>query len=99
VSSFQDLQRARERECFAVTWEDALAESRAEGEARGEARGKTQGRLEAARKAIVLLASRCHRDVPPDFEETLSAIADLERLYRILERIVDAPSMAQLDLD
>jgi len=94
-----------------VTWEEALAESRAEGEARGEARGealgeargeargKTQGRLEAARKAIVLLARRCHRDVPADFEETLGAIDDLERLYRILEPIVDAPSMAQLDLD
>ena len=92
-----ELEREANKEVrdMVVTWEEALAESRAEG----EARGKAQGLLEAARKAIVLLARRCHRDVPADFEETLGAIDDLERLYRILERIVDAPSMAQLDLD
>jgi len=78
-----------------VTWEEALAEREAKGEAKGEARG----RLEATRKAIVLLARRRHREVPPDFEDKLGAIDDLDRLYRILERVVDAPSIAELDLD
>jgi hypothetical protein len=98
-----------------VTWEEALAESRAEGltlgeargkaegltlgEARGKAEGEAQGRFDAARKAVVLLARRCHRDIPPAFEETIRAIDDLDRLYRILERVVDAPSIAELDLD
>jgi hypothetical protein len=69
-----------------VTWEEALEER--------EAKGKG----EATRKAIVLLARRFHRDIPPDFEETLAAIRDLDQLYRILERVVDAPSIAELDL-
>lgn len=82
-----------------ITWEEALEEREAKGEARGEARGKAEGRLEATRKAIVLLVQRFHGEVPPDFEEKLRAIDDLDRLYRILERVVDAPSIAELDLD
>jgi hypothetical protein len=60
-----------------VTWEEALAESKAEGLAEGENR--------AARKAILLLARACHREVPPSFAERVRAIDDLDRLYRILE--------------
>jgi hypothetical protein len=80
-----ELEREANKEVrdMVVTWEEALAESR----------------VGVARKAIVLLARKFHREVPPDFEETLRAIDDLDRLYRILERIGDAPSIAELDLD
>jgi hypothetical protein len=92
-----ELERGANKEVrdMVVTWEEALEESRA----KGEDRGKALGRLEAARKAILLLASECHREVPPSFEEKVRAIDDLDRLYRILERIVKAPSIAELDLD
>ncbi len=88
-----ELKREANKEArnMVVTWEEALAER--------EARGEAKGRLEAARKAIVLLAKRCHREIPPDFEERLNAIDDLGRLYEILGRIVEVSSVAELDLD
>lgn len=100
-----ELEREANKEVrdMVVTWEEALAESRAEGLAEGRTEGKAEGealgQLEAARKAILVLASRCHREIPPGFEETIRVMDDIDRLYRILERIVDAPSIAELDLD
>ncbi|HEX9732360.1 MAG TPA: hypothetical protein VGG06_10275 [Thermoanaerobaculia bacterium] len=76
----------------------AAGSERFTAELKRDANKEARGRLEATRKAIVLLARRRHREVPLDFEETLRAIDDLDRLYRILERVVDAPSIAELDL-
>ncbi len=38
-------------------------------------------------------------EVPPDFEEQLRTIEDLDRLYEILEQVPKARSASDLDLD
>ncbi len=73
-----------------VTWEEALAESRAEGETRGRAR--------AAQDADLRVAERRFGPLPQAFEERIHAIRDLDRLYRILDRILEASSIDEIDL-
>ena len=87
---------------MAVTWEEALAESRAEGEAEGRARGIAEGRAEvqiaAIQDAILLLADRFWNEVPDEFAEKIRPIHDLDRLHDLLEQILRGRSAAELDL-
>jgi hypothetical protein len=73
-----------------ITWEDAL-------EAR-YTKGRDEGALQTARRAIVLLARHRHRQLPAGFEKKLEAIADLSRLYEILEQMEDVRGLEELDL-
>lgn len=84
-----------------ITWEDALAEQanrgRAEGRAEGRTEGRTEGRLAATHEAILLLA-RKRRDLPDDFESSILAIEDFDRLHEILDRILEVRSVDELGL-
>lgn len=88
-----ELRREPNKEVIemVVTWEEALASR--------ETIGETRGKLDATRESIALLAKSCNCEVSPDFEEKLNAIADLDRLHRILERIPHVNSVEKLDLD
>ena len=82
------LARAENKEVrhMVVTWEEALAESRAEGE------------LQAAQGADLRAAERRFGPVPQAFEEKIRATQDLDRLYRILDQILEAESIDEIDL-
>jgi len=105
---YRELERREGKEIqeMVITWEDALADryakGRAEGEARGEARGEAKGRaegeLQAARRAVVLLARHRHDELPDGFEDKLEAIHSLQRLYEILEQVSDGASLEELEL-
>ena len=74
-----------------VTWEEALAESRAEGEA--------IGRAKAAQDADLRAAERRFGSLPTAFEDRIRATQDPERLYQILDQILEAESIEGIDLD
>jgi hypothetical protein len=73
-----------------VTWEEALAER--------EARGETRGQLEAAREADLRAARRRFGSFPAEFGDRLEAIDDLDRLSEILDQILEAESLDDIDL-
>ncbi len=70
-----------------VTWEEALAESRAEGGTR------------AAQDADLRVAKRRFGPLPKAFEARIRETHDLDRLYRILDRILEASSIDEVDFD
>lgn len=74
-----------------VTWEEALAER--------EAEGKAEGRIEAVRENIVLTADVRHGSTPSDFRQRLEAIDDFDRLQGILEQVIKARSLDDVDFD
>ncbi len=80
---------------MAVTWEEALEER----EARGRAEGLSEGQIEAARKAILLMAGKFWSEVPARLAEQLETIQEPERLYEILERVPEVRSVEDLRLD
>jgi hypothetical protein len=69
-----------------VTWEEALAEREA------------RGQLEAAREADLRAARRRFGSLPAEFEDRLGDIDDLERLYEILDQVLEAESLDDIDL-
>jgi hypothetical protein len=71
----------------AVTWEEALAESRAEG------------RIEGLQNATIVSARRRFGDVPSALEESIRTIHDPDRLYQALDRVLEADSVDEIDLD
>ncbi len=83
-------QEAKEVQDMVITWEDALAESRAEGEARGR---------QVIRDTIVRLAQHKSGPVPPSFRERLETIDDLDRLDGVLDQVLNARSLDDVDLD
>jgi hypothetical protein len=66
------------------------------GEKRGEARGKEIGSMEAAQTSILRLGTKKFGPVSHETEAALRAIQDRARLERILDRILDATSWADL---
>ncbi len=78
-----------------VTWEEALAER----EARGKATGRSLGQVEAAQGADLRAAVRRFGPLPQAFEDRIHAIRDLERLYQILDQILEAESIGEIDLN
>ena len=69
-------------------YQEILDEGRAEGEARG--------RAEEARKILLRLGAR--RLGPPDADTTaaLGAVAEVERLERMTDRLLDPTSWAEV---
>ena len=82
-----------------VTWDEALADKEARGRAEGEAKGRVIGHIEAAQEAALRAARRRFGPLPRGFEEKIRAIEDLERLYEILDRTLEARSLAGIDLE
>ncbi len=78
-----------------VTWEEALAER----EARGKATGRSLGQVEAAQGADLRAAERRFGPLPQAFEERIHAIRSLDRLYQILDQILEAQSIDEIDLN
>ena len=91
-----ELEREANREIreMAVTWEEALDESRAQGRAEGRAEGQT----EAIQDAILLLADRFWSEVSAEFAKKVRSIHAIDVLHAILERIPRVRSAAELDL-
>lgn len=78
----------KEVQDMVVTWDEALAEREAIGEAKG--------RLEAAQKAVLVSARRRFGSLAPEFEEQIRAIEDLDRLYAVLEQILEADAIGDV---
>ena len=92
-----EMEREANKEVreMVVTWEEALAESRTEG----EISGRSLGQLEAAQDADLRVAERRFGPLPQAFEERIRETQDLDRLYRILDRILEASSIDEIDFD
>ena len=82
-----------------VTWEEALAESRAEGKSQGRAEGRSLGQVEAAQEADLRAAERRFGALPQAFKDKISQTEDLDRRYQILDQILEAKSISEIDLD
>ena len=101
---FAELRREGNKEVreMIVTWDEALAErearGRAEGEARGRAEGEARGQAKAAQEADLRAAERRFGLLPTTFEKRIRAIQDPERLYQILDQILDAESIDDVEL-
>ena len=63
------------------------------------AEGMAEGKAEATREHILLVCKRRFGSMPPEVEERLRGVGDLDRLQEILERSLDVHSLAELDLD
>ena len=74
------------------------ARGRAEGRIAGEARGRAEGQAKAAQEADLRAAERRFGLLPTAFAERIRAIQDPERLYRILDQILDAESIDDVEL-
>ena len=72
------------------------AEGRAEGEAKGRAEGEASGRAEEARQTLLNLGSKKLGQPDPRIEATLAAIADVDRLNALLERLLDVSNWDDL---
>ncbi|MEM7584133.1 MAG: hypothetical protein AAF560_12170 [Acidobacteriota bacterium] len=83
------MRRERNKELseMVVTWDEALAES------------KEIGQVEAAQQADLRVAERRFGKLPRSFEEKIRRTQDLDRLYLILDRIVEADSIEEVAFD
>jgi len=79
---------------MAVTWQEALAESKATG----WMEGKQEGSLHAAHQAVLIAARGRFGSIPATFERRVRSIEDVDRLFRILEQIAKAQSLDEIDL-
>lgn len=75
---------------MAITWDETLAEREAKGRAEGEAR--------AAQEADLRVAERRFGTLPSAFEERIRATQDVDRLYLILDQILEAKSIEDIKL-
>ncbi len=109
---YDELRKDANKEVqeMAITWQEALAESKAtgwaegkaqgwmEGRQEGEAKGRLEGEVYAAHLAVLIAARGRFGTVPAVFESQVRAIKDLDRLFQILERIAKARSLGEIDL-
>ncbi len=75
---------------MAITWDETLAEREAKGEARGRAR--------AAQDADLRVAERRFGVLPSAFQDRIRATQDVDQLYQILDRILEAKSIEEVEL-
>jgi predicted transposase YdaD len=67
-----------------------------EGEARGEARGEAKGRIEGERRVLLRLGTRRFGEPDAITLETIRAIASLERLDQLNDKLLEAENWAEL---
>ncbi len=91
-----DLNREGNKEVrmMAITWNETLAEREAEGEARGRAEGAAR----AAQEADLRVAERRFGTLPAAFQDRIRATQDVDRLYQILDQILEAKSIDEIEL-
>jgi hypothetical protein len=79
--------RNKEIREMVVTWEEAIADSEA------------RGQLKAAQEASVRAARHRFSSLPPELEARIRAIEDIDRLYGILDQILEAGSPDEIEFD
>jgi hypothetical protein len=62
----------------------------------GRTEGRDDGRLEEARNTILAIGSRRYGEAPADVASQISALADLDRLHALRDRLFDATSWQDL---
>ncbi len=95
---FQEVFRMKESSTYQIILDEGRVEGRMEGrvegrmEGRAEGRmeGRAEGRLEHAHSAVLRLGHKRFGAAAPEIVASLTGIHDLDRLDRILERIVEA---------
>ncbi len=83
-----DLNREGNKEVrmMAITWDETLAER------------ETRGRISAAQEADLRVAQRRFGALPPAFQDRIRATQDVDRLYEILDQLLEAKSIDEIDL-
>ncbi len=91
-----ELNRESNKEVrmMAITWDETLAEREARGRAEGEARGEAR----AAQEADLRVAKRRFGALPSAFQDRIRATQDVDRLYQILDQILEASSIDEIEL-
>ncbi|MGL4552483.1 MAG: hypothetical protein ACRC33_15020 [Gemmataceae bacterium] len=97
---FQEMAKAEARaEIAAIMREEGKAEGREEGKAEGREEGKAEGREEgraaALRQTLQTVLKRFH-PLPPEFAARLDAIADPDRLLRLVDQALDVARLEDL---
>ena len=77
-------------------YQDIFAKGRAEGRAEGEARGRAEGGVEEARKTLLRLGPKRLGPLDESWEGRIAAINDLDRLERLIDRLLDVASWDEL---
>ena len=67
-----------------------------EGEALGEARGEVRGRAEEARRLLLRLGRQRLGEPDPATAAALTDLADVERIERMIERLLEAASWTEV---
>ncbi len=75
---------------------EGRAEGRVEGRAEGRAEGRVEGRAEEARRILRRLGTRRFGKPDTHIEAALDAIADLERLEQLSDRVLEVKTWDEL---
>ena len=75
-----------------VTYQKILSEGRAEG----RAEGRTEGRAEGAKRILKRLGSKRLGKPEPRIEAEIDAIADLEKLEQLSDRVLEVTDWEEL---
>ena len=78
------------------TYQKILEEGRAEGRAQVRAEGRVEGRAEEARRILRRLGTRRFGKPDAHIEAALDAIADLERLEQLSDRVLEVTAWEEL---
>ena len=79
-----------------TTYQWVLKQGEARGEAKGEARGEAKGAVQHAKGVILKIGTKRFGPASKKAKTTLRAIADLERLDRLVDRCLDATGWDEL---
>jgi predicted transposase YdaD len=79
-----------------VTYQAILEEGEERGIAKGEAKGEAKGNLNEARKLLLRLGTRRFGAPSANVKTAIEAIADLERLELLIERVLDIGGWEEL---
>jgi predicted transposase YdaD len=91
-----NIRGIEETPLYQEAFQKGEARGRAEGEARGRAEGEARGRAEEARKFLIRHGTK--KFGPPDEQAKarITALADLDRLHDLVDRILDVASWDEL---
>ncbi len=100
IELFQGVRKMRDSTTYQAILDEGRAEGeikgRAEGEIKGRAEGEIKGRAEEARRLLLRLGRKHLGDPDATVETTVRAIADVERLEQMVERITEVASWQDL---
>ena len=67
-----------------------------EGRAQGLAEARAEGRIEEAKRILKQYAAKRFGEPGAHFEAAIDAVADLEELEQLIDRVVEVPSWEEL---